>query len=69
MSRIARLSRPVRLSIVLAAVADRGGRELPFRADVVGIEVEAEPGQRVLLRITGDDRVEGIVRVDSLDRS
>lgn len=47
----------------LAVVADRGGRELPIRADYVGLRCEAGPGERVEVRIAPIDPEEGIVRV------
>ena len=46
--------------IRLAVLVDRGHRELPIRADHVGVEVSTTPRQRVrveLQEIDGDDRV------------
>lgn len=37
-------------SVTLAVLVDRGGRELPFAADVVAERVSAAPGERVELR-------------------
>jgi pyrimidine operon attenuation protein/uracil phosphoribosyltransferase len=40
---------------------DRGGRELPIQADIVGIEVETAPGDHVNVRVVeldGEDAVE-----------
>jgi pyrimidine operon attenuation protein/uracil phosphoribosyltransferase len=54
-------------AVRLAAVVDRGGRELPLQPDVVGLEVEAGPLQRVSVRIAPDDPVEGIVRLEPPD--
>ena len=42
---LADFGRPSR--IALAVLIDRGGRELPIHADVIGRKVEVEPGQRV----------------------
>lgn len=60
------LGRPRR--VLLATVIDRGGRELPIRADFVGriLEVDAGEDVRVLLKESdGDqDRVE-VVRTDA----
>lgn len=47
----------------LAAVVDRGGRELPFRPDVVGTEIAAGPGEDIQVRLAPGDGREGIVRV------
>jgi len=44
--------RPAR--IMLAALADRGGRELPVAADFVGVRAELAPGQSLALQ-RGDD--------------
>jgi pyrimidine operon attenuation protein/uracil phosphoribosyltransferase len=49
----------------LAVVVDRGHRELPIRADYVGLEVPTEKGERVLVRVQPVDPVEEIVRVRS----
>ena len=37
--------RPARIG--LCALIDRGGRELPIQADVVGHRADAQPGDRV----------------------
>jgi pyrimidine operon attenuation protein/uracil phosphoribosyltransferase len=57
------LGRPARVR--LAVVVDRGGRELPFRADAVGLAVAAGPDERVLVRLQPGDPVEGVVRLGS----
>jgi pyrimidine operon attenuation protein/uracil phosphoribosyltransferase len=49
----------------LAVVVDRGGRELPLCPDVVGMEVQAGPSQRLSVRIAPIDEVEGIVQEDA----
>ncbi|MFQ5549677.1 MAG: bifunctional pyr operon transcriptional regulator/uracil phosphoribosyltransferase PyrR [Gemmatimonadales bacterium] len=51
--------RPAR--IMLCVLVDRGGRELPIQADVIGYTVAAQPGDRVdvfLDEIDGRDAVE-----------
>lgn len=45
LDELADFGRPSR--IALAVLIDRGGRELPIHADVIGRKVEVEPGQRV----------------------
>lgn len=40
-------------SILLAALVDRGGRELPIQARVVGKRLDLEPGQQV--KLTGPE--------------
>jgi pyrimidine operon attenuation protein/uracil phosphoribosyltransferase len=45
LDELADFGRPAR--IALAVLIDRGGRELPIHADVVGRRVEVESGQRV----------------------
>ena len=44
----------------LAVLIDRGGRELPIAADMVGRTVSAEPGQRVQLLLKENDGKEGV---------
>lgn len=47
--------------IALCVLVDRGGRELPIQADIVGVTVVADPGSRVdvfLDEIDGKDAVE-----------
>jgi len=45
LDELADFGRPAR--IALAVLIDRGGRELPIHADIVGRAVTIEPGQRV----------------------
>ncbi|MDO8520470.1 MAG: bifunctional pyr operon transcriptional regulator/uracil phosphoribosyltransferase, partial [Deltaproteobacteria bacterium] len=45
----------------LAVLVDRGGRELPIQADVVGMHHKAKSGDNVKVRlkeIDGEDRVD-----------
>jgi pyrimidine operon attenuation protein/uracil phosphoribosyltransferase len=45
LDELADFGRPAR--IMLAVLIDRGGRELPIHADVVGKKLDVPPGQRV----------------------
>jgi pyrimidine operon attenuation protein/uracil phosphoribosyltransferase len=54
------LGRPA--CVRLAALVDRGGRELPIRPDYVGMEVDASPEERILVRVSPPDPTEEIVR-------
>ncbi len=59
LDEIADFGRPRR--ILLAVLVDRGGRELPIAADVIGLRVETGPGDRVNVRVAeldGEDAVE-----------
>jgi pyrimidine operon attenuation protein/uracil phosphoribosyltransferase len=59
LDQIADFGRPARIG--LAVLIDRGGRELPIQADIVGERVTAGPRDRVDVRITevdGRDAVE-----------
>ncbi len=50
------------LSIQLAVLADRGGRELPIQPDYVGLTVNADDGERVdVLLVEKDDRDEVVL--------
>ena len=62
LDELADFGRPARIG--LAVLVDRGGRELPIQADVVGKKAPVEPGDRVEVLVTeldGRDAVE-IVR-------
>ena len=59
LDELADFGRPARIG--LCVLVDRGGRELPIAADVVGQVVEAKPGERVdvlINEIDGRDAVE-----------
>ncbi len=59
LDELADFGRPAR--IMLAVLVDRGGRELPIRADVAGIQVKTTPADRVEVFVTeldGRDAVE-----------
>jgi pyrimidine operon attenuation protein/uracil phosphoribosyltransferase len=55
------LGRPARVR--LAALIDRGHRELPIHADVVGRAVATQRDERVRVRVTPIDEVDEVVRV------
>ncbi len=48
-------------SIQLAVMVDRGERELPIRADYVGKNIPAPPGQRVYVRLSEVDGIDAVV--------
>jgi pyrimidine operon attenuation protein/uracil phosphoribosyltransferase len=59
LDEVADFGRPRR--ILLCVLVDRGGRELPIQADIIGIEVETAPGDHVNVRVRerdGEDAVE-----------
>jgi pyrimidine operon attenuation protein / uracil phosphoribosyltransferase len=47
----------------LAALVDRGGREVPIQADVVGLRVATDRRERVRVRVKPVDPVDEIVRI------
>ena len=55
------LGRPA--CVRLAVLVDRGGRELPIRADYVGAKCHAEVGERILVRLAPLDGEDRIIRV------
>lgn len=62
LAALADLGRPE--SIQLAVLIDRGEHELPIRADYVGKNVAAPPGQRVYVRLAEVDGVDTVVMGD-----
>ncbi len=60
MNCVCDLGRPS--AVRLAVLVDRGGHELPIRADYVGLNVAAAPGERVGVRIRPHDPADRIVR-------
>lgn len=59
LDQLADFGRPARIG--LAVLVDRGGRELPIQADIVGESVHAEPGRRVdvlVNELDGRDAIE-----------
>ena len=64
LDQLADFGRPRRIG--LCVLIDRGGRELPIQADIVGKQVEVQPGERVEVQITevdGRDAVELVTPV------
>jgi pyrimidine operon attenuation protein / uracil phosphoribosyltransferase len=67
LDELADFGRPAR--ILLAVLVDRGGRELPIQADVVGERVEVGPGETVEVLVPELDGRLGVelVRVEDAD--
>ena len=66
LDELADFGRPAR--IALAVLIDRGGRELPIHADVVGKKMEAAPGERIdvlVKELDGRDAVVHVAREDA----
>lgn len=59
LAALADLGRP--RCIELAALVDRGQRELPIRADYVGKNISAPEGQRVYVKLNEVDGVDAVV--------
>ncbi|HVN91299.1 MAG TPA: bifunctional pyr operon transcriptional regulator/uracil phosphoribosyltransferase PyrR [Candidatus Binataceae bacterium] len=59
LTALADLGRPE--SIQLAVLIDRGEHEVPIRADYVGKNVTAPPGQRIYVRLDEIDGVDAVV--------
>ncbi len=66
LDELADFGRPRR--ILLAVLIDRGGRELPIQADIVGQTVIVAPGQRVEVAVTELDRRDAVDLVEGKDR-
>jgi pyrimidine operon attenuation protein/uracil phosphoribosyltransferase len=58
MEAVARLGRPKR--ILVAALVDRGARELPIRADIVGKNVDADEGERINVMLEESDGIDQV---------
>ncbi len=58
MEAVTRLGQPRR--ILVAALVDRGARELPIRADIVGKNVDAGEGERVNVLLTESDGIDQV---------
>ena len=50
-------------SVELAVLADRGHRELPFRADFVGKNLPTQASERVRVQLTETDGVDEVVLI------
>jgi len=61
LNAICDLGRPA--CIRLAALVDRGHREIPIQPDVVGVNVETKRNEHVRVRLSPVDPVEEIVRI------
>jgi len=61
LDELADFGRPAR--IMLAVLIDRGGRELPIHADVVGKKITVQPGGRVDVRVPIVDGSDEVVLV------
>lgn len=61
LDELADFGRPSR--IMLAVLVDRGGRELPIHADVVGKQVTVPPGGRVDVRVPSLDGADEVILV------
>jgi pyrimidine operon attenuation protein/uracil phosphoribosyltransferase len=59
MEAVERLGRPKR--ILVAALIDRGARELPIRADIVGKNIDVLDGQRVNVLLDEADGVDQVI--------
>jgi pyrimidine operon attenuation protein / uracil phosphoribosyltransferase len=55
--------------ILVAALIDRGSRELPIRADIVGKNFDVAEGQRVNVRLVDADGIDQVFLVDWRGRS
>lgn len=62
LDELADFGRPAR--IALAVLVDRGGRELPIHADVVGRAVDVAPGQRVDVMLAEVDERDAVILAD-----
>lgn len=61
MEELNNFGRPARIG--LAVLVDRGGRELPIQADIVGKTVAAKPGDRVDVLLDEVDGKDGVTLV------
>ena len=66
MDELADFGRPARIG--LCVLIDRGGRELPIQADVVGKVVKAAPGDQVDVLLEEVDGRDAVELVKGLDR-
>ncbi|MEO7362907.1 MAG: bifunctional pyr operon transcriptional regulator/uracil phosphoribosyltransferase PyrR [Gemmatimonadaceae bacterium] len=62
LDELADFGRPARIS--LAVLIDRGGRELPIHADIVGKRIDVVEGQRVDVFVEDIDGKEGVFVAD-----
>ncbi len=62
LDELADFGRPARIALVV--LVDRGGRELPIHADIVGRTVEVSPDQRVDVFISEVDERDAVILAD-----
>ena len=67
MEAVERLGQPKR--ILVAVLIDRGARELPIRADIVGKNIDVTDDQRVNVRLVEADGLDQVFIVDWRGRS
>lgn len=65
LDELADFGRPSRIALVV--LVDRGGRELPIHADVVGRTVDVAPGQRVDVLLSEVDGRDAVILADRED--
>jgi pyrimidine operon attenuation protein/uracil phosphoribosyltransferase len=58
---IEKLGQPKR--VVLAVLIDRGARELPIRADIVGKNIQAQDSMRVNVQVAESDGVDRVMLI------
>jgi pyrimidine operon attenuation protein/uracil phosphoribosyltransferase len=58
LDEFADFGRPKR--ILLCELVDRGGRELPIHADIIGLSISAAPGDHVDVRVKELDGEDGV---------
>ena len=61
MEAVGRLGQPKR--ILVAVLIDRGARELPIRADIVGKNIEAGEGERINVMLEESDGIDQVAVV------
>lgn len=59
MDALTDLGRP--RAVRLAVLVDRGDRELPIRADYVGLRAEVEPNESVMVHLVEEDQVDEVI--------
>jgi pyrimidine operon attenuation protein/uracil phosphoribosyltransferase len=67
MEAVERLGQPTR--ILVAALIDRGARELPIRADIVGKNIEVGDGRRVNVLLVESDGADQVILTNWQRRS
>jgi pyrimidine operon attenuation protein/uracil phosphoribosyltransferase len=67
MDAVERLGQPKH--ILVAVLIDRGARELPIRADIVGKNIEAGDGQRVNVLLEESDGIDQVTIANWQGRS